>query len=111
MENKNNKGINRLFKIMVLLFIVFLCLYSISLNGYVENINKDKTLYTEEQIKQFENDVLNGEEIDINKYTLPEQVDYSNDVSNLGENISDLIDYASNKALGAIVSFIGVLFK
>ena len=43
-----------------------------SINGYVENINMKKTLFTEEQIKNFENDVNNGEYIDnltaFNKY-------------------------------------------
>lgn len=90
---------------------MFLCLYSISSNGYLEKINENKTLFTDEQIRRFEEDVENGEYIDINDYILPDQVDYSNSSSELGENISSAIEYTANKSIEVFNSFFAFLFN
>ncbi len=111
MEEKKKKGYSLFFRALFVFFIMFLCLYSISMNGYVENINRDKTLYTEEQIAQFEKDVLSGKEVDVGDYITEETIDYSNGVSNFGEDVSEAIGYTANKAIQVIVSFFGVLFK
>ena len=87
---KKKKG-NWFLKTLLVLFIMFLCLYSISMNGYIENINKKKTLYTEEQIKKFETDVSNGEYLDLKDYTLVKDIDYSNKMSDFGEDLSEII--------------------
>lgn len=110
MENKK-KGSNLFFKILIVLFVAFLCLYSISMNGYLQNINRDKTLYTEEQITQFESDVNNGEYLDLKDYVLVDEIDYSNKVSELGEDISELIDYTANKSIDMLNSFFSYLFE
>lgn len=109
-EGKKNKS-NIFFRILFVLFILFLCLYSIGVNGYLEKSNKDRTLYTEEQIKQFEKDVENGRLMDINEYILPDEINYSNASSNLGEKISNLIDFSANKSIGALNSFFSFLFN
>ena len=67
--------------------------------GYKDKRLENKTLYTEEMIKQFESDVKNGKEIDINDYLTYEEVDYSNKSSELGEKISKSVDYMSEKSL------------
>ena len=70
-------------------------MYAISLSGFVEVQNKDKTLYTEEQIAKFESDVISGKEVDITDYLITEDVDYSNSFSDFGEFVSTLIDKGS----------------
>lgn len=90
-ETKNNKY-DIFFRILFVLFVIFLCLYAISVSGYVEVENKNRTLYTEEQIQRFESDVMNGKEIDINEYIDNSVVDYSNTVSDAGEELSLMID-------------------
>lgn len=90
-ETKNNKY-DIFFRILFVLFIIFLCLYAISVSGYVEVENKNRTLYTEEQIEKFESDVMNGKEIDINEYIDNSVVDYSNTISDVGEDLSLMID-------------------
>ncbi len=98
-------------KIMIFLFIAFLCLYSISINGYVENVNKKKTLYTEEQIAKFENDVSNGEYLDLKDYTLVKDIDYSNKVSDFGEDLSEFISVAARKSISMFNNVFALLFE
>lgn len=81
------------------------------MNGYVNKANKNKTLYTEEQIAQFEKDVLAGKEVDINEYVLAPNIDYSNEVSKIGESISMGISYVSNKVMDVFISFFSFLFN
>lgn len=110
MENKNKKN-NWFFKILLVLFVAFLCVYSISANGYIQNVNRNKTLYTEEQITKFETDVDNGEYLDLNDYVLADDIDYSNRVSKFGENLSDAISYTAGKTIDALHSFFSYLFE
>lgn len=105
------KNSNWFLKTLLVLFIIFLCLYSISMNGYVDNINKKKTLYTEEQIKKFESDVSNGEYLDYKDYTLAKDIDYSNKMSDLGENISELISATANRSIKFFNTFFSYLFE
>lgn len=107
-KKKNNNWFSR---IMLTLFIMFLCLYSMSINGYVESINMKKTLYTEEQIKRFENDVNNGEYMDMKDYTLADEIDYSNKVSDFGEDLSELISLAARKSIDMFNNIFAYLFE
>lgn len=68
---------NWFMRILTLLFIVYVFLFILNKTGYYEKNVRDKTIMTEEQIKQFEDDVANNIAVDINSY-LPEKVDYSN---------------------------------
>lgn len=97
MENKTKT--NPFLKILLVLFIMFLCLYSISENGYIEGINSKKTLYTEEQIDKFESDVESGEYIDSNNYTKIKDIDYSNKVSDFGVELSKFINNAADYSI------------
>lgn len=106
-KKKNNWFI----KVLIVLFIMFLCLYSISINGYIENINKKKTLYTEEQIDKFEEDVNNGEYLDLKDYTLATEIDYSNKMSNFGEEVSNLISLTANKSIEIFNNIFAYLFE
>ncbi len=109
MEKKKKN--NWFFKILILLFILFLCLYSMGMNGYIESINKNKTLYTEEQIKKFEEAIEKGEYLDLQDIKIEEKIDYSNKVSDLGVKISDLIAYLANKSIDLFNDVFSYLFE
>ena len=61
----------KIFKyVFVFLFIIFMTLYFSQLTGYYEYRNYQKMVMTEEQIKQFEQDIKDGKEVDIKDYTV-----------------------------------------
>lgn len=79
----NKKTIISLSKIVFLsLVIYFLSFYNSSKNGYYQNEQNKIKLYTEEQIKKFEEDIKNNQEIDINDY-----FNYENKVEKKGKKI------------------------
>ena len=111
MDEKKKPKYYIFFRILFAFFVLFLCLYSISINGFVQKSNYDNTLYTEEQIKKFEQDVLSGKEIDINQYIDNSKTDYSNAFSNFGEDLSNLIDYGADKSMDVLENFFEILFE
>lgn len=82
-----------------------------SINGYVDSINKKRTLYTEEQIKKFESDVDRGEYLDLKEYTLVDEIDYSNRMSDLGVSVSELISYTADKSIELFNRLFAYLFE
>ena len=108
---KNSKRLNFFIKVMLILFIMFLCLYSVSTNGYLRKINQNKTLYTEEMIKKFEQDVKDGNYIDIDEYLKDETIDYSNNISKLGEKVSLGISKGAVKIMELLNSLFAYLFN
>lgn len=109
MEKKKNG--NWFFRVMIVLFIMFLCLYSMSINGYVESVNMKNTLQTEEQIKDFENDVRKGQYLDMKEYMNKSDLDYSNKVSDFGVYVSDLISVAARKSIELLNNAFTYLFE
>lgn len=85
-KKKKNKIFNFIFLIFFMSFIV---VYFSELTGYYEYQNYKKTALTEEQIKQFENDVASGKEVDINEYLVVENTDYNNNLSKVASKLSD----------------------
>ena len=76
------------------LFILFLSLYIASEAGYYEYQNKEKKEFTEEKMKQFEEDVKSGKQININDYLDDNNKIYYNKITKLGNKISDIINYS-----------------
>ena len=95
MEEKKKGNYDVFFRVLFVLFVLFLCVYAISVSGFVEVQHKEKTLYTEEQILKFESDVIAGKEVDITDYLITEEIDYSNSFSEFGELVSTLINKGS----------------
>lgn len=85
-KNKKNKIFKYLF---MTFFFSFLVVYFSELTGYYEYQNHQKKALTEEQIKQFEMDVANGKEVDINKYLVVDTKNYNNNLSKLTSKLSD----------------------
>lgn len=95
-----DKKIIKLFILVIL--IVFVMAYMISSSGYYEYTMQQRTVITNEKVKEFEEDVKNRENIDLKDYLEEEEVDYSNRFSNLMYNISD----SSNKITRKMIKYI-----
>lgn len=96
---------NKVILFMFLTFFVFFVILLIAQSqGYYKNRNEKAKILTEEQIKNFERDISLGKDIDIKKYVLYEDKDYSNEVSS---NIYKV----SLKLEGAVDSVIKMVFS
>ena len=69
---------NPFLTIISILFLIYISIYILSISGYYENKMHLKTTYTQEKIREFEQDVKEGKEIDINNYIEDDNKDYSN---------------------------------
>lgn len=80
---------NKIFsKIFLILLITFFALYLSEKTGYYEYEQHKQTTLTKEKIKQFEEDVAKGKNIDIKDYTTEEEVSYQTKISKVGLHLS-----------------------
>lgn len=82
------KKINLFLKMLGFMFVLFSALFIANISGYYESKIRDNVIITEEGIKEFEERVRNGEEIDVTSFLNNERIDYSSKLSNLGDNIT-----------------------
>ena len=92
--------------IMFILFIIFLIIYCSSSTNYYEYSNHKKVLITNEKIEEFEKDVSEGKNVNINDYIKDESKDYSNNITKIGDFISTNILNISNKIIKISYNFI-----
>ena len=84
---------------IIVLFLIFMYIFLSSSGMYYEYSNNKKTIYTEEKIKEFEEDIKNGKSVNINNYIVNDSKDYSNKVTNLGDSLSEFINDSVNYVL------------
>lgn len=91
MEKFNyEKLYTKIFKIiLIILALTFITLYFSQITGYYEYELHKQVSFTEEQIKQFEQDVKDGKNIDIEDYLKDYNKNYQNNVSKAGLYISE----------------------
>lgn len=72
-------------KVFIFVLVTFLVFFSILLfaqsQGYYQSKNEKAKVLTDSQIKKFEKDIASGKEIDLKKYILYEEKDYTNEVT------------------------------
>lgn len=72
-------------KVILIIFLALFTFYSLLLiaqkEGYYKSRNEKAKILTQEQIEEFEKDVSLGKSVDIRKYVLYEDKDYSNNLS------------------------------
>ena len=91
--NENKKTYNNIFKsIFIILGIIYLGLFIANNSGYYSFTMRNRKALTDEQIKKFEEDVKNGEEIDLNNYLNAQVISYQNNISKLGYNVSSFCE-------------------
>ncbi len=99
MTNKEKICTNIMKFIFGVLFVVFLIIYCGGFNTYYESKLHEKRLFTEEKIKQFENDVASGLDVRIESYLDDQQKNYHNKLSDVGYFLSNLIGNGFKKGV------------
>ena len=82
-----NKSLIKL--ILLLIVIVFISSYLVASTGYYEWTMQQRTIITNDKIKEFESDIKNNENIDLKEYFKEEELDYSNKFTTIVYNISE----------------------
>ena len=70
-------------------------------SGYNEYTRNRENMLTEEQIKEYEEDIEAGKDVTIKDYLNKDKVNYDNKVSDLGLDLSELIGDVFNKGMNA----------
>ena len=86
------KKTNIFIKLLIVFFIIYLGLYVINVSGYYEGRIREKTVLTESKIREFESKIQSGEDIDIKSFMDKEEVDYSNNLTVIGDNLTSSIE-------------------
>lgn len=100
-----NKSIIKI--ILLLLVIIFISSYFVSLSGYYEYTMQQRTIITNDKIKEFENDIKNNKNIDIKEYFKEEELDYSNKFTTIVYNISENSSKLTKKIVKKIFQKLG----
>lgn len=90
-EEKKKWASKIFWKMFLALFIAFFSLYVSEATGYYEFEQHKKVTLTQEKIKQFEQDVADGKEVDIKDYMGEKEMDYQTKISQAGLKISESI--------------------
>ena len=105
-EKKKN-----IFLIMIVIsFIIFIGLFIASESGYYESKLNQKVLLTDKEIKEFENDVIEGKTIDINSYIKKNKKSYENNFTILADKTTELIQGFLTKGIKDICDSLKSLF-
>ena len=85
--------------IVLILVLLFFVLYFMQASGYNEYTRNRENMLTEEQIKEYEEDIEAGKDVTIKDYLNKDKVNYENKVSELGLDLSRLIEDIFNKGM------------
>lgn len=84
---------------MIIIILIYISSYYVANSGYYEYHMQERTVLTNEKIKEFEQDVKNDENIDIKDYLAYEKVDYTNRLTDLVYNLSEKGNKITKKCL------------
>ncbi len=87
---------------ILILFIIFAGFYIVSYSNYYDYDAKKRMTLTNEQIKQFEEDVQNGVDIDVKNYLSLNEKHYNNKVSQFTYKVSSLIGRTIEKTINGV---------
>lgn len=88
------------------LLIFFLFLYITSNSGFYEYKLNQKKVLTEEKIKEFEQDINSGKEININNYVNDTKKKYDNIFTDTSRAISNYINKGFEKVIKYLFKYI-----
>ena len=104
------KNYNLFWWILSISFILFVSLVIAYDSGYYEANISRKSKITNEKIREFEQDVKQGKDIDIKDYVESDFIDYSSPMSKVGAKLSSTIDDFMNNSFTNFFSFVSRLF-
>lgn len=109
---KENKIFNKIMsRILSLLFIFFVILYIYKTTGYYEYYNHQQVELTNDEIKEFENDIKEGKNVKIKDYIDAKTKNYDNLVSNIGYTLSEQIGNFTTNGIDTTMDFLAKLFN
>ena len=97
--------------ILITVFLSFLITYVIGMSGYYEYELSNKRIMTEEQMKQFEEDVKNNENIDLGDYVVNTHTDYTNKFTKGVTNASLTINKYLKKSIESVFKIMSKLVE
>lgn len=106
-EKKKKKNI--LFYIFILFLIIYFSLYISIATGYYEVKNNNEMNITKEKMKEFENDINEGKNVNIDKYIKKDYTEYRNVVSDFGYGISSTVEFLVNRGIKYTFGFVSKL--
>ncbi len=98
------------FRILALLFIAFLGIIIAYESGYYEKQASNKAILTKDAMQRFEQDVANGQVVDINNYLKEDHIDYSNKVTKIGNKVSNSLSKFMTKGISGLFNTLKGLF-
>lgn len=107
---KKNKKSKYFFRILFSFFVVYVALLIAFESGYYESRMSNRAILTKEAMEQFEADVENGEVVDIKDYLESDSVDYSNNVTKIGNKITNSISEVMTNGLSGLFNALKGLF-
>lgn len=111
MKDKN-KLINKTFKMFVIIsFAIYLTIFISNKYGYYEYQKLKQVTLTQEQIKKFEEDVKNGNNVEIEDYLDNVNVNYQTKLSQIGLNISNTLSKTISKGVDGFFSYVDKLIE
>lgn len=109
MKHKKKK---KFFKgLFIFLFLIYITIYVSGSAGYYEFKNYKKATLTKEKIEEYEKAIKRGEKVDLSKYQVDVNTNYSNNLSNIGFNLSEGVSSLVNKGVSGFFDTIGKLAK
>lgn len=103
-----NKGLRF---IIIIIILIYISSYYVASSGYYEYHLQEKTVLTNEKIKEFEQDVKDNKNIDVKDYLVYEEVDYTNKITNLVYGISDNSNKIARKCIKALFKKLSYLVE
>ena len=101
---------NYFLRVIAIFFIIFIALFIANMSGYYESKIREKVIVTEEGIKEFEEIVERGEEIDLKSFLNNSRVDYSSKMSKIGDHVTNSLDGIVNEGAKIITDILKSLF-
>ena len=97
-----------IYLIFMLITVTFICSYVVSQSGYYEYNLQSKKNLTEKEIKQFENDIKEGKDVDITDYMKDKTVDYSNTLTRTTVKVSTTINKYLKKTIESVFKILNI---
>ena len=110
--DKAEKNFKMVIKILLIaFFVMFIMIYISGSGNYYENELHKKTVFTDEQIKKFEQDVADGKNVSIENYHDNEKKNYRNRTSDLGLFLSKGLTNSVKKGIEKTFKMIAKLVE
>lgn len=87
--------------VALILIFLFSILYFMQLNGYNEYAQNKRNMLTDEEIKEYEEDIAAGKDVTLKDYIKDDKNDYTNNMAKIGLDLSYFIENTFNKGMNA----------